>query len=42
MLTGFEKIVEERIRRAQKEGEFENLSGSGKPFIIEDDICVSG
>ena len=42
MLTGFEKIVEERIRRAQKEGEFENLSGSGKPLIFENDICVSG
>ena len=42
MLTGFEKIVEERIRRAQKKGEFENLSGSGKPLIFEDDICVSG
>jgi DnaJ homologue, subfamily C, member 28, conserved domain len=32
MLTGFETLVEERIRRAQKRGLFDNLSGSGKPL----------
>lgn len=32
MLPGFAKIVEERIRRAQLRGEFENLEGSGKPL----------
>ena len=35
MIHGFEKIVEERIRRAQKRGDFENLPGSGKPLIFQ-------
>jgi hypothetical protein len=36
MLTGFEKIVEERIQQSIKKGEFEGLSGSGKPLELED------
>lgn len=36
MITGFEKIVEERIRQSQKKGEFDNLAGAGKPLEIED------
>ncbi len=36
MFTGFEKIVEERIKNAQKKGEFENLPGRGKPLPGED------
>jgi len=36
MITGFEKIVEERIRQAQKNGDFDNLSGTGKPLNLED------
>lgn len=36
MLPGFAKIVEERIRRAQLRGEFENLEGSGKPLGLGD------
>lgn len=40
MFTGFEKIVEERIRRAQKKGEFENLDGAGKPLVFEQDQAV--
>ena len=32
MINGFEKIVEERIRKAQKKGEFNNLPGAGKPI----------
>ena len=40
MLTGFEKIVEERIRQAQKKGEFDNLPGSGKPLKFEDDSYI--
>ncbi len=40
MLSGFEKIVEERILKAQKKGEFDNLTGSGKPLVF-DDRCVS-
>lgn len=42
MLTGFEKIVEERIKQAQKNGKFDNLPGSGKPLLFENDRCVSG
>jgi len=34
--TGFEKIVEERIKQAQKKGEFDNLKGAGKPLPKED------
>ena len=41
MFPGFTKIVEERIRRAQKKGDFENLEGSGKPLALEDDGCVA-
>jgi len=41
MIPGFVKIVEERIRRAQKKGEFENLEGSGKPLDLLDDQMVA-
>jgi hypothetical protein len=37
MLTGFEKIVEERIQKAQYKGEFDNLSGAGRPLDFSDD-----
>jgi hypothetical protein len=30
-----EKIIEEQIRKAMAEGEFENLSGKGKPLDLE-------
>lgn len=39
-LTGFEKIVEERILVAQRRGDFENLPGFGKPLEIEDDSHI--
>jgi hypothetical protein len=42
MLTGFEKIVEERIRSAQKHGMFDNLDGAGKPLpkdVIGDSVA---
>ena len=32
MFTGFENIVEERIRKAQQRGLFDNLTGAGKPL----------
>jgi hypothetical protein len=41
MIPGFAKIVEERIRRAQKKGVFENLEGSGKPLDLLDDQMVA-
>jgi hypothetical protein len=37
MISGFEKIVEERIRRAMERGEFEDLDGVGEPLRLEDD-----
>ena len=40
MLTGFDKIVEERIRAAQRRGDFEDLEGSGKPLTLEYDANV--
>lgn len=36
MFTGFDKIVEERIRKAQQEGAFDDLPGAGKPLPSED------
>ncbi|KPA10200.1 molecular chaperone DnaJ [Candidatus Magnetomorum sp. HK-1] len=39
MITGFEKIVEERIQKAQKKGVFNHLPGKGFPLPHEN---VSG
>jgi hypothetical protein len=36
MLTGFEKIVEERIQQSMRKGEFDSLPGAGKPLALED------
>ena len=41
MLSGFTRIVEERIRKAQLKGEFENLAGAGKPLALENDSHVA-
>lgn len=41
MLTGFEKIVEERIQQAQREGQFNNLEGTGQPLCLEDDRHIA-
>ena len=40
MIPGFAKIVEERIRKAQRKGEFDNLEGSGKPLNLLNDQTV--
>ena len=40
MLKGFQKIIEERIKKAQRKGEFDNLPGSGEPLNLEDDRFV--
>jgi hypothetical protein len=37
MFPGFEKLIESRIKKAQVEGAFENLPGSGHPLHLEDD-----
>ena len=42
MFPGFDRIIEERIRSAQQKGKFENLEGSGKPLILENDGHVAG
>jgi len=36
MIPGFESIVEERIKKAQEKGEFNNLKGCHKPLKFED------
>ena len=41
MFPGFDKIVEERIKNAQKKGDFNNLPGSGKPLDLDEDSCVA-
>ncbi|RJQ86146.1 MAG: DUF1992 domain-containing protein [Desulfobacteraceae bacterium] len=40
MITGFEKIVEERIKRAQEQGVFDNLPGAGRPLDLASDQHV--
>ena len=40
MLPGFDKIVEERIREAQRRGDFKNLEGSGKPLTLNDESNI--
>ena len=37
MIPGFEKLVEDRIKKAQLKGDFENLPGAGKPLELADD-----
>ncbi len=41
MFSGFTKIVEERIRKAQRNGEFKNLAGSGKPLALQEDRHIA-
>lgn len=39
-MPGFEKIVEQRIQQAMRDGVFDNLPGAGKPLVLEDDRHV--
>ena len=41
MIPGFNKIVEERIRKAQKKGDFDNLEGTGEPLNLAADQAVA-
>jgi hypothetical protein len=41
MFSGFTKIVEERIRKAQRNGEFKNLAGSGKPLALQENRHIA-
>ncbi|MBW1982686.1 MAG: DUF1992 domain-containing protein [Deltaproteobacteria bacterium] len=38
--AAFERLAEERIREAQRRGDFENLPGMGKPLQLEDDSHI--
>ena len=40
MLEGFAKLVEQRIQAAQRNGDFENLEGAGKPIEYEDESGI--
>ncbi len=40
MLAGFEKLVEQRIRDAQRKGAFKNLPGTGQPLDCKEDSHV--
>lgn len=42
MAFGMEKLIEERIRKAQAEGAFNNLPGEGKPLNLDDDLLIPG
>jgi hypothetical protein len=37
MFPGFAKIIESRIKKAQENGAFEDLPGSGQPLDLRDD-----
>lgn len=39
MIPGFERLVEKKIKDAQKKGVFKNLEGHGRP-LPEDDINI--
>jgi hypothetical protein len=40
VLSGYLKIVEQRIKEAVEKGDFDNLPGKGKPLVLEDDSHV--
>ena len=39
-MYAFHKIVEKRIKEAEKRGEFDDLPGSGEPLTLEDDSQI--
>ena len=39
-MYAFQKIVEKRIKNAEKRGEFDDLPGSGEPLLLEDDSQI--
>jgi hypothetical protein len=41
MFPGFERIVEERIQKAQYKGAFKNLPGAGKPLTFDSDQHIA-
>lgn len=39
-LSFFQRVVEEKILQAQREGAFDNLPGKGKPLVFDDQTWV--
>ena len=39
-MYAFQKIIEKRIKDAQKRGEFDDLPGTGEPLKLEDDSQI--
>ncbi len=39
-LTGFDRLVEERIREAIDRGELNDLPGQGEPLVLDDDSAI--
>jgi hypothetical protein len=39
-MFGFQKIIEKKIKEAQKKGEFDHLPGSGRPLRMENDSQI--
>ena len=40
IMYAFQKIIEKRIKDAQKRGEFDDLPGTGEPLKLEDDSQI--
>jgi hypothetical protein len=40
MIKGYQKIVEEKIKKAQERGEFDDLPGKGEPLDLEDESRI--
>ncbi len=40
MTIGLDKLIEDRIKKAQKDGQFDDLPGKGKPIEFEDDTFI--
>jgi phage portal protein BeeE len=39
-MNAIERMAEQRIREALERGEFNGLSGAGKPLVLDDDVDV--
>jgi hypothetical protein len=37
IFSGLDQLIEQKIREAMRQGEFDNLPGSGQPLHLEDD-----
>jgi hypothetical protein len=40
MIPGFQKLIEDRIKKAEEKGAFKNLKGAGKPLELADDSHI--